>query len=122
MIRRPPRSTLFPYTTLFRSREEDERVDELVPRQREREDAGGQDTGHGDREDDPEHRAEARRAVDPRALLQLLRNRFEVPHQEPRTERDQEGRVGQDQRPGRVAELEGPDDVRERDEEERGRS
>src|SRR3712207_7938139 len=24
MIRRPPRSTLFPYTTLFRSREEDE--------------------------------------------------------------------------------------------------
>src|SRR3712207_6940537 len=28
MIRRPPRSTLFPYTTLFRSRAE--RVDELV--------------------------------------------------------------------------------------------
>src|SRR3989441_7418218 len=59
MIRRPPRSTLFPYTTLFRSREEDERVDELVPRQREREDAGGQDTGHGDREDrSEEHTSE----------------------------------------------------------------
>src|SRR3712207_8762316 len=33
MIRRPPRSTLFPYTTLFRSeaaaREEDEALDEL---------------------------------------------------------------------------------------------
>src|SRR3712207_6921977 len=30
MIRRPPRSTLFPYTTLFRSRsaQEDERLDE----------------------------------------------------------------------------------------------
>src|SRR2546430_10343651 len=27
MIRRPPRSTLFPYTTLFRSREEPRRVD-----------------------------------------------------------------------------------------------
>src|SRR5687768_17656419 len=26
MIRRPPRSTLFPYTTLFRSREDGERV------------------------------------------------------------------------------------------------
>src|SRR3712207_7133161 len=28
MIRRPPRSTLFPYTTLFRSGEGDQRVDE----------------------------------------------------------------------------------------------
>src|SRR3712207_7043275 len=27
MIRRPPRSTLYPYTTLFRSRREDYRVD-----------------------------------------------------------------------------------------------
>src|SRR2546429_6620769 len=30
MIRRPPRSTLFPYTTLFRS---DVRLDEMTPRQ-----------------------------------------------------------------------------------------
>src|SRR5256885_2935221 len=28
MIRRPPRSTLFPYTTLFRSPHNDERVDD----------------------------------------------------------------------------------------------
>src|SRR2546427_9205417 len=28
MIRRPPRSTLFPYTTLFRSRREDVQVEE----------------------------------------------------------------------------------------------
>src|SRR3712207_9120721 len=34
MIRRPPRSTLFPYTTLFRS---DEEEDERVPAVRERE-------------------------------------------------------------------------------------
>src|ERR1043165_9470482 len=36
MIRRPPRSTLFPYTTLFRSedlREKGERVIEIVPLQ-----------------------------------------------------------------------------------------
>ena len=30
MIRRPPRSTLFPYTTLFRSVVRDARLDELV--------------------------------------------------------------------------------------------
>src|SRR5436190_13175063 len=34
MIRRPPRSTLFPYTTLFRSRGPSLRPDELVRRGR----------------------------------------------------------------------------------------
>src|SRR5437773_7820204 len=36
MIRRPPRSTLFPYTTLFRSNRRGERltVDHVVPRSR----------------------------------------------------------------------------------------
>src|SRR2546422_7937203 len=33
MIRRPPRSTLFPYTTLFRSEFEDERVNSLLGQQ-----------------------------------------------------------------------------------------
>src|SRR6266849_3435334 len=37
---------------LLRGGQEHERVDELVPRQREGEDAGGEDAGHGDREDD----------------------------------------------------------------------
>src|SRR2546430_5794148 len=32
MIRRPPRSTLFPYTTLFRSEELDDLLDELRTR------------------------------------------------------------------------------------------
>src|SRR3712207_7234594 len=32
MIRRPPRSTLFPYTTLFRSQHQPEHEDPLVPR------------------------------------------------------------------------------------------
>src|SRR5260221_7388063 len=31
MIRRPPRSTLFPYTTLFRSRPKQGRVDQIGP-------------------------------------------------------------------------------------------
>src|SRR5213079_3401673 len=63
----------------------------------------------------------ARRAVDSRALLELPRDRLEVAHQEPRAERDEERRVRQDQRPRRVAQLEGTDDVRERNEEQRRR-
>jgi len=31
MIRRPPRSTLFPYTTLFRSREDQAEEPDAVP-------------------------------------------------------------------------------------------
>src|SRR5256885_6031789 len=38
MIRRPPRSTLFPYTTLFRSRDD---RDELLPRRAQGVEAGG---------------------------------------------------------------------------------
>src|SRR5258707_9850798 len=38
MIRRPPRSTLFPYTTLFRSLEHDRRDDHARPLARVRED------------------------------------------------------------------------------------
>src|SRR3712207_8294649 len=33
MIRRPPRSTLFPYTTLFRSRADDERHEQIDARE-----------------------------------------------------------------------------------------
>src|SRR5262245_41581336 len=102
----------------LRRGEEDQGVDELVPGQREREDPRGQDARHRDREDDPEHRAEARRAVDARALLQLARDGLEVSHEEPGAERDQERRIGEDQRPRGVAELEVPDDVGERDEQE----
>src|SRR2546425_7829343 len=51
MIRRPPRSTLFPYTTLFRSRIvhviDDQRV--LAGHEREGEDAGGNKTKLGHR-------------------------------------------------------------------------
>src|SRR3712207_7327222 len=47
MIRRPPRSTLFPYTTLFRSPEEERRIDPArgsVERGR-----GARGRHHGDR-------------------------------------------------------------------------
>src|SRR5256886_8723327 len=52
MIRRPPRSTLFPYTTLFRSREG--------------EDAGGNEAGHAEGKNHPGHGAKAAGTVDQR--------------------------------------------------------
>src|SRR3712207_7577128 len=59
MIRRPPRSTLFPYTTLFRSeRVEEHRVDQAV---------AVEDQFPDDRDDDPthHHRDEVDRPKDP---------------------------------------------------------
>src|SRR4030095_2388682 len=44
---------------LLRRRQENQRVDELVPRQGEGEDARRQDARHRDREDDADHRPEA---------------------------------------------------------------
>src|SRR5256885_11526937 len=45
MIRRPPRSTLFPYTTLFRSGSGDVRLEGRVVRERGREEQGPRDSG-----------------------------------------------------------------------------
>ena len=87
-------------------------------RQREGEDAGRQDAGHRDRQDDVDHRLPARGAVDAGALLELLRDRLEVAHHQPGAERDQEGRIGEDQRPRRVAEPEVADDLGQRDEQQ----
>src|SRR5205085_8836223 len=70
--------------------QEDEGVDELVPAEREGDDAGAQDARHRHRYDDVDHRLPARRAVDAGALLEFLRDRFEVAHHQPGTERDQE--------------------------------
>src|SRR5882724_3777325 len=72
---------------LVRRGQEDEGVDEFVPRQGEGDDAGRQDAGHRHRNDDVEHRLPARGAVDAGALLQLLRDGLEVAHHQPRTER-----------------------------------
>src|SRR5688500_19311511 len=52
MIQPPPRSTLFPYTTLFRSRNDDGRDDEVADRQYDLgRRAGVADDGHGERGD-----------------------------------------------------------------------
>src|SRR2546430_12548716 len=50
MIRRPPRSTLFPYTTLFRSNKERERVDDDRVGHRKKADGARSEhqRGHGD--------------------------------------------------------------------------
>src|SRR5256885_17221265 len=47
MIRRPPRSTLFPYTTLFRSRQHDELALRKVDRVRRLPEQHEADGGHG---------------------------------------------------------------------------
>src|SRR5919106_5975034 len=106
---------------LLRRREKDEGVDELVPGQGEREDPGRQDARHRDGEDDADHGAEPAGAVDAGALLELLGDRLEVAHQQPGTEGDQEGRIGEDQRPRRIAELEVANDIGQRDEQKRRR-
>src|SRR2546425_2939194 len=46
MIRRPPRSTLFPYTTLFRSQREPDRRDDPLQRDRQALPAGGPAARH----------------------------------------------------------------------------
>src|SRR2546422_4404965 len=64
MIRRPPRSTLFPYTTLFRSVERAERDDERRQPDLRHEDAVGEaERGAGtDAEEDREHGRDAGQA------------------------------------------------------------
>src|SRR2546430_7623301 len=47
MIRRPPRSTLFPYTTLFRSRSEDFFGGVRIPKRERRSAIGPNDLGQG---------------------------------------------------------------------------
>src|SRR6266498_5224747 len=91
MIRRPPRSTLFPYTTLFRSRRERPRLrgdgDDHVPARQRRQDArdeaeqrrlvrreDGDDTGRlGDREVEVGARDGIRRAQHLRELVRPTR-------------------------------------------------
>src|SRR3712207_8703274 len=48
MIRRPPRSTLFPYTTLFRSDDDEDEVKDLLPEDRGANANSGGSDGDGD--------------------------------------------------------------------------
>src|SRR6516162_1754522 len=74
-------------------RQEHQRVDELIPRQRESEDAGRQDARDCHGENNIDHRLPARGTVDPRALLQFPWDRFKISHKQPRAERDKERRI-----------------------------
>src|SRR5690606_18124433 len=62
---------------LLGAREEHERVDELVPREREGEDAGRENARNGDGDDDVEHGLPSRGAVYSGAFLELLRHGLE---------------------------------------------
>src|SRR6266849_890721 len=104
-----------------RAGDERERIDELVHTERERKDDDGQDPRERNREDDAPKRTQARAAVDEGRVLELLRDRLEEPHQQPRRERDRERRVDEDQRPERVLHVELGDDPGERKEEQRRR-
>src|SRR5256886_9077732 len=78
MIRRPPRSTLFPYTTLFRSRDRD-RIDRLVPARdrvcrRAADDVAGADRGDPLRRRVPEADDSAPRSEEHTSELQSQSN------------------------------------------------
>src|SRR6266496_5225758 len=79
MIRRPPRSTLFPYTTLFRSQRPVVRRVELDPLQpeRPREDQLGVDAGarHTARSEEHTSELQSRRDLVCRLLLEKKKNK-----------------------------------------------
>src|SRR5262249_59104008 len=58
-------------------------------------------------------------AVDASTLFKLPRNGLEVAHEQPRAERYEKGRIGENQRPRRVAQLKVTDDIGERNEQKR---
>ena len=99
--------------------EEEQRVEELVLRQREGEDAGGQEAGQAEGKDDPRHGAPAAGAVDHGLLLQLLRHRLEVAHQQPGDEGHEQRRIGQHHGAERIAQLHPADEIGHRHEQQR---
>src|SRR4051812_17847725 len=101
--------------------DEGQRVDELVPAQGQREDRGRDQARDRERQDDLGEDLPAARAVDQGALLELVGDRLEVPHQQPGRERDQDRRIDQDEGENRVEQAVLMDHGRERDEQDRGR-
>src|SRR5690349_24032968 len=66
MLRRPPRSTLFPYTTLFRSRQDQDR--DRLPRRQRRHHGDGE--GRGRRSEEHTSELQSRRDLVCRLLLE----------------------------------------------------
>src|SRR5438874_6537464 len=84
MIRRPPRSTLFPYTTLFRSRHGFEKRirQRFVQGRHDRHVRGGEQRRHvGPRSEEHTSELQSRRDLVCRLLLEKKKNRT---HQRPR--------------------------------------
>src|SRR6185503_7735985 len=104
---------------LVRRGGERERVDELVPRQREGEERRAHESGHRDGQDDAPQCLDARGAVHHRALLDLLGHGAEVADEQPGAERNEKGRVREHERPLRIAQPQPGDDLSQRQEEKR---
>ena len=102
---------------LHRSRgHEDQGVEELVPAEGEAEDARREQPGHGQGQDDLDQGLHPGAAVGHGALLDLLRDRPEVAHEQPRGERDELRGIGEDERPVGVVQVQLDDHLRERQE------
>src|SRR2546422_7855877 len=92
MIRRPPRSTLFPYTTLFRSRHRSRRQD--LDRRfgaRRRAVRGGAAGGARERGRSEEHTSELQSRL--HLVCRLLLEKKKNPHEQPRSDSRENGEV-----------------------------
>src|SRR5207249_5185502 len=101
-----------------RGGQEDERVEVLVPGQREGEDQRRQDPRQRQRQQDVTEHLNPRSAVDARAIFELDRNRLEIAHQQPGGKRNKKRRVSENQRGRAIPQPELVDDARQRDEED----
>ena len=97
-----------------------QRVEKLIPPQGEAENPRREHPWHRQRHDDAQHGLQPGCAVDERRVLELAGDGAEVPHQQPGRERNEKGRVDEDQGPVTVVEPEPGNDLRERNKEERG--
>ena len=95
--------------------DESERIDELIPAQRQAKDARRDQTGDGERQDDLDQDIPARGSVHQGAFLKLIGDGFEIAHQQPCGKRDQDGGIGQDQCKRRIKQTVLIDDGGQRD-------
>src|SRR6266478_9266832 len=78
MIRRPPRSTLFPYTTLFRSRQPDDAVDHRAAAAGHRARAGRGGRGRLPRSEEHTSELQSQSKLVCRLLLEKKKNKTEL--------------------------------------------
>src|SRR5256885_11182715 len=74
MIRRPPRSTLFPYTTLFRSRLRADAVRDYLVKEGGFETARLRVVGYGDTRPIADNKTKAGRSVNRRVVVTILKS------------------------------------------------